>query len=69
MILSQNTHNDIICIMDITSEWKTKTDTPGSVIMRDNYTVGGVSYRVDGKKVELRPTQHEIDVAMVLCQE
>ena len=54
--------------MDITSEWKRKTDTPGTVIMRDNYTVGGVTYRVDGKKVVLHPSQHEIDIAMVLCQ-
>ncbi len=69
MTLNPNTPDVIICVMDITSEWKTKTDIPGLVIMRDHYVVGGVTYRVDGKKVVLHPSQHEIDVAMVLCQE
>ena len=69
LTLNQNTPDVIICVMDITNEWKRRTDTPGTVIMRDFYVVGGVTYRVDGKKVVLHPSQHEIDVAMVLCQE
>lgn len=52
--------------MDITNEWTKNTGIKGSVIERQEYTVNGTIYRVDGKHVVLRPTDQEMTVANVL---
>lgn len=57
---------DKINPMNITNEWTKNTGIEGSVIERQEYTVNGTIYRVDGKHVVLRPTDQEMTVANVL---
>lgn len=52
--------------MDITNGWTKGTGTKGSVVERQEYTVNGKTYKVDGKHVVLRPTSKEKAVANVL---
>lgn len=58
--------DDKINFMDITNEWTKKTEIEGSVTERQEYTVNGTTYKVDGKHVVLRPTDQEMAVAHVL---
>lgn len=51
---------------DITREWTQKKETKGAVTERQKYIVNGVTYRVDGKYVILRPTEQERKVATIL---
>ena len=60
--------NDILFFMDITELWTSTAGNIGTVSELREYTVGGVTYEVDGKHVILRPTQQEKAVATVLSQ-
>lgn len=51
---------------DITREWTRTKGTNGTVTRRQEYTVNGTTYKVDGKHVILRPTQQEREVAAIL---
>lgn len=51
---------------DITREWTRTKGTNGTVSWRQEYTVNGTTYKVDGKHVILRPTQQEREVAAIL---
>ena len=52
---------------EITDEW-TKKNTDGSLIDMKEYDVNGVTYKVDGKRVTLHPTDQERSVAAVLSK-
>lgn len=52
---------------EITDEW-TKKNTDGSLIDMKEYDVNGVTYKVDGKRVTLHPTEQERSVAAVLSK-
>lgn len=52
--------------MDITSEWTKNKGIKGSVSEKQEYTVNGATYQVDGKHVILRPTVEEREIADVL---
>lgn len=52
---------------EITDEW-TKKNTDGSLIDMKEYDVNGVTYKVDGKRVTLYPTEQERSVAAVLSK-
>lgn len=51
---------------DITQEWTRVKGTEGIVAERQEYTVNGTTYKVDGKHVILRPTKKEREVAEIL---
>lgn len=53
--------------MNITKEWTKTKGKPGAVVYRQEYTVGGVTYKVDGRHVVLKPLHSEITVANVLA--
>lgn len=59
---------DKIGSMDITREWTREKGTEGAIIERQEYTVGGVTYKVDGKHVILHPTKQEREVAVSLSE-
>ena len=44
---------------DITQEWIETKGTKGTVTQRQEYTVNGITYKVDNKHVILRPTEQE----------
>ncbi len=52
--------------MDITNEWTKTRGTEGTVTERQEYTVNGTIYKVDGKHVILHPTKQEREVAAIL---
>ena len=52
---------------EITDEW-TKKNMDGSLIDMKVYDVNGVTYKVDGKRVTLHPTEQERSVAAVLSK-
>lgn len=52
---------------EITDEW-TKKNMDGSLIDMKEYDVNGVTYKVDGKRVTLHPTEQERSVAAVLSK-
>lgn len=52
---------------EITDEW-TKKNTDGSLIDMKEYDVNGATYKVDGKRVTLHPTEQERSVAAVLSK-
>lgn len=52
--------------MDITKEWTKSKGIKGSVVEKQDYTVNGTTYQVDGKHVILRPTEQEREVAAIL---
>lgn len=54
--------------MDITKEWTAVKGTERVVIEKQEYTVKGVTYRVDGKHIILRPTSQERKVADILSK-
>ncbi len=54
--------------VDITREWAKSKGKKGSADERQEYTVNGVSYKVDGKHVILRPTAQERAVAGMLSE-
>lgn len=60
--------NDILFFMDITKLWTNTTGNTGTVSELREYTVGGVTYEVDGKHVILRPTPQEKAVATALSK-
>lgn len=51
---------------DITQEWTRTKGIKGSVAEKQEYTVNGTTYQVDGKHVILRPTAQEREIADVL---
>ncbi len=51
---------------DITQEWTRTKGIKGSVAEKQEYTVNGTTYQVDGKHVILRPTAQEREVAEAL---
>lgn len=51
---------------DITQEWIETKGTKGTVTQRQEYTVNGITYKVDNKHVILRPTEPEREVAAIL---
>ncbi len=53
---------------DITEEWTGEKGKEGSVAWRQEYTVGGETYKVDGKHVMLHPKKEEVEVAAVLSR-
>ena len=53
---------------DITQEWTRAKGVKGAVTERQEYTVDGTTYKVDGKHVILRPTEQEREVAAVLSE-
>lgn len=53
---------------DITQEWTRTRGTKGAVTGRQEYTVGGTTYKVDGKHVILHPTKQEREVADTLSE-
>ena len=53
---------------DITNEWTKNKGIKGSVVERQEYTINGVKYEVDGKHVVLHPTSQERSVADVLSK-
>lgn len=52
--------------MDITNEWTKTKGTKGTVTSRQEYIVNGVTYKVDGKHIILRPTEQEREIAAIL---
>lgn len=60
--------DDKINSMDITNEWTSKKSTKGIVIEKQEYTVNGITYTVDGKHVILCPTAQEKSIADVLSE-
>lgn len=56
----------LIGSMDITNEWTKTRGTEGTVTERQEYTVNGTIYKVDGKHVILHPTKQEREVAAIL---
>lgn len=53
---------------DITQEWTRAKGVKGAVTERQEYTVDGTTYKVDGKHIILRPTEQEREVAAVLSE-
>ncbi len=52
---------------EITDEW-TKKNADGSLVDMKEYDVNGATYKVDGKRVTLHPTEQERSVAAVLSE-
>ena len=55
--------------MDNTNEWKKGKEIKGSIIKKQEYTVNGITYKVDGKHVILNPTEKEKKIATILSEE
>lgn len=53
---------------DITEEWTAEKGAGGSIAWRQEYTVGGKTYKVDGKHVILHPKNEEVEVADALSR-
>lgn len=51
--------SDKINPIDITNIWIAEKGKKGSVIERQEYILQGVTHRVDGKHVVLRPTSQD----------
>lgn len=51
---------------DITSQW-TRKSKKGKVIERKKYTIGNITYKVDGKNVVMDHSEHEKQVAQMLA--
>lgn len=51
---------------DITQEWTRTKGTKGTVAERQEYIVNGMTYKVDGKHIILRPTKQERKIAAIL---
>lgn len=54
---------------DITREWTHTKGAKGTVTERQKYIVNGITYKVDGKHIILRPTEQEKEVATILSGE
>lgn len=54
--------------MDITKEWIATKGIEGTVVEKQEYTINGTEYKVDGKDVVLRPTDQERKIATILSQ-
>lgn len=54
--------------MDITQEWTARSRISNAVIERQEYTVNGVTYKVDGKHVIFRPNAQERRIAKILSE-
>lgn len=66
--LQETKSDDTIGSMDITNEWTKTKGIKGTVAERQEYTVNGTTYKVDGKHVILHPTKQEREVADALCE-
>lgn len=53
---------------DITDKWTRSKGIKGSVVEKQEYTIDGTTYKVDGRHVILRPTAIERDIAVVLSE-
>ena len=60
--------DDTISPMDITNEWTKTKGIKGAVAEKQEYIVNGVTYKVDGKHVVLRPTEQERKSARILSE-
>lgn len=58
----------IISMNDITQKWTRKKGTKETVTERQEYTINGTTYKVDGKHVLLHPTKQEREVAVALAE-
>lgn len=61
--------SDKINPIDITNIWIAEKGKKGSVIERQEYILHGVTHRVDGKHVVLRPTSQEREIAEALSRQ
>ncbi len=52
--------------MDITKEWTDTSKLNGIVVERQEYIINGVTYKMDGKHVTLKPSQQERNIAEML---
>ncbi len=59
---------DMIKPMDITKEWTEVKRIKGSIIEKQEYTIDGVTYKVDGRHIILHPTKQERAVATILSE-
>ena len=66
--LQKTGSGDTINSMDITNEWTKNKGIKGRVSEKQEYTVNGVTYQVDGKHVVLHPTMQERTVADILSE-
>lgn len=58
--------NDKLTFTDITNEWTKSKGAKGSIIEKQEYTVGDTRYKVDGKHVILHPDAQERQIADML---
>ena len=54
--------------MDITYEWTKIKEVKGIVTEKQEYVANGTTYKVDGKHVIIRPTEHEREIAAILSE-
>ena len=54
--------------MERTNEWTKTKENKGTFIHRKEYTVNGISYKVDGKHVKLNPSEREVSIAVLLSE-
>ncbi len=66
--LQKSAPNGAVDLLDITNEWEGSKGIMGTVIERQEYTVHGTVYKVDGKHVVLRPTTQERSIAAILSE-
>ena len=65
--LKKDSDNATINTMDITNEWTKQQNNTGQVIRKQEYTVSGTAYKVDGHHVVLEPSKMEVAVAELLA--
>lgn len=66
--LKEAKKDDTISSMDITNEWTKTRGIKGTVAERQEYTINGTTYKVDGKHVILHPTVQERKIATILSE-
>ncbi|MBR2594077.1 MAG: minor capsid protein [Firmicutes bacterium] len=49
-------------------EWEEVENSTGTVTELSEYTVNGVTYKVDGKNIKMEPSKHEGEIADVLAE-
>ena len=60
--------NDKVNFMERTYEWTKAQENKGALVLRQGYTVNGISYVVDGKHVKLNPSEREMSIAVLLSE-
>ena len=61
-------NHDKVNSMERTDEWIKSQENKGTFILRQEYTVNGISYVVDGKHVKLNPSEREMSIAVLLSE-